>query len=39
VAQPVRGSITEADETNNALSHACRRYGSIDPDTSVQACD
>ncbi len=39
VAQPVRGSISESDETNNAKSDACRRYGSVNPDTSVAACD
>jgi hypothetical protein len=37
-AQPVRGAITEADETNNILTHTCRVYGP-NPDTSVGACD
>ena len=37
-AQPVRGAITESDETNNMLMHTCRVYGP-NPDTSVGACD
>ena len=34
VAQPVRGAVTESDETNNSLVHTCRVYGPT-PDTSV----
>jgi hypothetical protein len=37
-AQPVRGAITESDESNNVLMHTCRVYGS-NPDTSVAGCD
>lgn len=38
VAQPVRGAITESDETNNSLVYTCRWYGP-NPDTSVEGCD
>ena len=38
VAQPVRGSILESDETNNVSNHTCRWYGP-NPDTSTQACN
>jgi hypothetical protein len=37
-AQPIRGAITESDETNNILTHTCRVFGP-NPDTSVAACD
>jgi hypothetical protein len=37
-AQPVRGAITESDESNNVLMHTCRVYGP-NPDLSVAACD
>lgn len=38
VAQPVRGTVFESDETNNSLIHVCRVYGPT-PDLSVQACN
>jgi hypothetical protein len=38
MAQPVRGLITESNETNNSLVHTCRWYGPT-PDTSVEGCD
>ena len=38
MAQPVRGAITEADETNNILTDTCRWYGP-NPDTSVGPCN
>jgi hypothetical protein len=38
VAQPVRGAITESDETNNVTTHTCRWYGPV-PDTAVEACN
>ena len=38
VAQPVRGSVTESDETNNSAAHNCRWYGPM-PDTSLEACN
>ena len=38
VAQPVRGLISESDETNNVKNHACRWFGPT-PDTSLQACN
>ncbi len=38
MAQPVRGAITESDETNNSSTHICRWYGPM-PDTSVAACN
>ena len=37
-AQPVRGAITESDESNNILMHHCRVYGPT-PDMSVGTCD
>jgi hypothetical protein len=38
VAQPVRGTVTESDETNNSRNHTCRWYGPT-PDTSVAGCN
>lgn len=38
VAQPVRGLLTESDETNNSKSDTCRWYGP-NPDTSVGPCN
>ena len=38
VAQPVRGTVFESDETNNSLIHLCRVFGP-NPDVSVQACN
>jgi hypothetical protein len=38
VAQPVRGTVFEADETNNSLIEVCRVFGP-NPDTSIQACN
>ena len=38
MAQPVRGTVTESDETNNSHNHTCRWYGPT-PDTSVAGCD
>jgi hypothetical protein len=38
VAQPVRGTVVESNETNNSLMHTCRVYGPI-PDVSVRACN
>lgn len=37
-AQPVRGTVTESDETNNSRNHTCRWYGPT-PDTSVAGCN
>ena len=38
VAQPVRGTVFESDETNNSEIHMCRVFG-LNPDVSVQACN
>jgi hypothetical protein len=38
IAQPVRGSVTESDETNNVTTHTCRWYGPT-PDTAVEPCN
>ncbi|MGH8238118.1 MAG: hypothetical protein ACREXP_14005 [Steroidobacteraceae bacterium] len=38
MAQPVRGAITESDETNNVRTDTCRWYGPT-PDTSVGPCN
>ena len=38
MAQPVRGALTESDETNNVTTHTCRWYGPT-PDTAVQPCN
>jgi hypothetical protein len=38
LAQPVRGAITESDETNNVTTDVCRWYGP-NPDTSVGPCN
>jgi hypothetical protein len=38
IAQPVRGLITEADETNNITTDTCRWYGP-NPDTSTGPCN
>jgi hypothetical protein len=38
VAQPVRGTVTESDETNNSRNHTCRWYGP-NPDTSLAGCN
>lgn len=38
VAQPVRGAVTETDETNNVSTDICRWYGPT-PDTSVGPCN
>jgi len=37
-AQPVRGSVVESNETDNALTHSCRVYGP-NPDTSLEPCN
>jgi len=38
MAQPVRGALTESDETNNVTTHTCRWYGPT-PDTAVEPCN
>lgn len=38
VAQPVRGTVFESDETNNSLIELCRVFGP-NPDVSVQPCN
>jgi hypothetical protein len=38
IAQPVRGAVTESDETNNSRNHTCRWYGP-NPDTSLGSCN
>ena len=38
VPQPVRGTVTESNETNNSRNHTCRWYGP-NPDTSVGSCN
>ena len=38
MAQPVRGLITESDETNNVRTDTCRWYGPT-PDTSTGPCN
>jgi hypothetical protein len=37
-AQPVRGTVVEADETNNSLIHMCRVFGPT-PDATLRACN
>jgi hypothetical protein len=38
MAQPIRGTVTESDETNNSRNHTCRWYGP-NPDTSLAGCN
>jgi hypothetical protein len=38
MAQPIRGTVTESDETNNSRNHTCRWYGP-NPDTSLSGCN